>query len=500
LRCFSNGVERDYHQNFHDYKIIDLNKIQSFDGWTINQELELIDTIENSTFDIQLSNLSSIENNWTKIFKSLNINNSSKTTLNEFYSHVDRWLNLLSNKDDCQDNCEPSNSIEKLINDYFLIKGSLKTASKKTDLSKDLESGSCKLMPMRPLEHTTQFRRMNGYRPARGDFETELNDNFEIRFISNLDYNQEKIEETQYESSGVDMSSDEESQQTKFEDEDIESDLKLSIVDSYVDLVSDRYQRKKFIREFGLLNEIHSNQTVLFNDKISYLSLQQSMNCTTLRRLTEKDLLNRMTVPIKFQRLFNNFEEYSKYNELVNYQVHLAKKIEELQDYRRMGIKSLKHTSIYKKLKTKRINHTPSVFMSNLFTSLNRCSSDEFTSKKSQNTEQFKEWFKQLVMSEKSVNEKKTVFNYQTVCKNNPLKIENYPDYEKLNEDEKEFCRVARVQPVVFLRVKSILLLECNKVGHCSYSRARKIAGIDVNKTRLIHNLLVNNNIIKASA
>lgn len=138
--------------------------------------------------------------------------------------------------------------------------------------------------------------------------------------------------------------------------------------------------------------------------------------------------------------------------------------------------------------------------MSSLFTSLNRCGNDEITSKKSNNTEQFKEWFKQLVMSEKSVNEKKTVFNYQAVCKNNPLKIENYPDYEKLNEDEKEFCRVARVQPTVFLRVKSILLLECNKVGHCTYSRARKIAGIDVNKTRLIHNLLVNNNVIKASA
>lgn len=91
--------------------------------------------------------------------------------------------------------------------------------------------------------------------------------------------------------------------------------------------------------------------------------------------------------------------------------------------------------------------------------------------------------------------------SYQTACKNNPLKIENYPDYEKLNdEDEKEFCRVARVQPVVFLRVKSILLLECSKAGFCSYSRARKIAGIDVNKTRLIHNLLVNNATIKATA
>jgi len=107
-----------------------------------------------------------------------------------------------------------------------------------------------------------------------------------------------------------------------------------------------------------------------------------------------------------------------------------------------------------------------------------------------------------LVVSEKSLNEKKSNFTstYQATCKNNPLKIENYPEYEKLQDDEeKEFCRAARVQPSVFLRVKTILLLECSKAGHCSYSRARKIAGIDVNKTRLIHNLLVNNNVIKAN-
>lgn len=84
--------------------------------------------------------------------------------------------------------------------------------------------------------------------------------------------------------------------------------------------------------------------------------------------------------------------------------------------------------------------------------------------------------------------------------KNNPLKIENYPDWEKLNEEEREFCRVARIQPSVYLRVKAILVMENKKAGFCSYSRARKIAGIDVNKTRLIHNLLLKLELVKASA
>lgn len=80
---------------------------------------------------------------------------------------------------------------------------------------------------------------------------------------------------------------------------------------------------------------------------------------------------------------------------------------------------------------------------------------------------------------------------------NNPLKIESYPDYDKLNDDEREFCRVSRVQPAVFLKVKTILITENQKSGQCTYSRARKIAGIDVNKTRVIHSYMISNKLIK---
>ena len=51
--------------------------------------------------------------------------------------------------------------------------------------------------------------------------------------------------------------------------------------------------------------------------------------------------------------------------------------------------------------------------------------------------EQCREWFKQLVMSEKALNETKATLPYHVAYfkyKNNPLKIENYPDYENLDE------------------------------------------------------------------
>ena len=286
-------------------------------------------------------------------------------------------------------------------------------------------------------------------------------------------------------------------------------ELKLLILDSYHSLIQERYERKKFIREFGLLNELNSNQTVLFNDKLAYLNLQQNnFKCGDIshfKRLTEKDLLVKISLPIKFQRAFPDIDAYLKYAELTNHQANLSKRIEALKEYRKMGLTHMKHVNTYKTVKAKRLNRTLSVFMSSLVTSLNRCSASvedkrQF-SKADMYAEQFREWFKQLIISEKISSEKKPGFNatYQAVCKNNPLKIENYPDFEKLNEEEKEFCRVARIQPAVLLRVKSILILEYNKTGHCSYSRARKIAGIDVNKTRLIHNLMINSNLIKAT-
>lgn len=162
--------------------------------------------------------------------------------------------------------------------------------------------------------------------------------------------------------------------------------------------------------------------------------------------------------------------------------------------------------------------------MASLFTSLSRLEQldrSNVATRRHIAKQQCQEWFKRFVIAEKSltVDRKSTNSNGQIesvttvsepsapLCypashmkyKNNPLRIENYPDSDKLDEDEKEFCRVARVQPVVYLRVKGVLVLENKKAGFCSYARARKLAGIDVNKTRLIHNLMLKLNLINGN-
>ncbi len=75
------------------------------------------------------------------------------------------------------------------MNEFYQVKNAPRAIGKKGEASKlELESGSCKDMPMRPWEHSALFRRMNGYRPARGDFETEMSDSFEMKFIQDLEF------------------------------------------------------------------------------------------------------------------------------------------------------------------------------------------------------------------------------------------------------------------------------------------------------------------------
>jgi hypothetical protein len=337
------------------------------------------------------------------------------------------------------------------------------------------------LPPMRPSINSKQYKSMSGYRHARGDFETEYNDKFEMKYLADMDYesNHNFIDESM---ENIDFS-DEETLDTN-EMKQVEKELKLSILNSYNDLIKERYERKKFIKNFGLLNE--------------------------LATITMTANYEKQTFPVKFQRFFESYEEYIKFVELTEYLLNLKKRISDLNEYRANGIHSLKLVNIYKNLKLKRLNRTHTFHLASLLASMG---TNSLNSK-----QQCQDWFKNFVLIEKNMNVQKiepmtssTVntnntnnnissenntqnIPYYLKYKNNPLKIENYPDFEKLGEEEKEFCRVARFQPTVYLRVKTILSMENSKAGFCNYSRARKIAGIDVNKTRLIHNYMLKNN------
>jgi len=114
---------------------------------------------------------------------------SAKRTVGEFQTHVESWLKFLFNKPGNKAQSIFCGAVERLVSNFFQLKNAPKTVAKKGDLNKlELEVGSCKDTPLRPCEHTTLFRKMNGYRPARGDFETEMVDSFEMKFIQDLSF------------------------------------------------------------------------------------------------------------------------------------------------------------------------------------------------------------------------------------------------------------------------------------------------------------------------
>lgn len=80
-----------------------------------------------------------------------------------------------------------------------------------------------------------------------------------------------------------------------------------------------------------------------------------------------------------------------------------------------------------------------------------------------------------------------------------PLEIIGLPDYEKLNEKERQFCSTVRLFPSNFLEFRQTLINESDKRGSLRLCDARKLMKIDVNKTRKLYDMLVAEGLVKAS-
>ena len=263
-------------------------------------------------------------------------------------------------------------------------------------------------------------------------------------------------------------------------------ELKLRLLLKYNDLIRKRYKLKSFLKKFGLLNELMGCSSNRGDSKTQKLPVTFDS-----ADISNEKLLN-FELPQKFERFFANGEEYLKFQKLLSYRNSLIQRLSNFQEYRSKGLTSHWQISIYKSLKAKRLSRMNTVHMDSLLNSINRFDQDF-------NKEKCNEWFKKFVAVEKNLVGERVNASSHFKFKSLPLKIEHYPDSDKLNDEEKEFCRVTRIQPSVYLRVKEILCLESQTHGSCSYSRARKLAKIDVNKTRVIHNFMLKVGLIRAA-
>ncbi|XP_059610313.1 transcriptional adapter 2A isoform X1 [Phlebotomus argentipes] len=77
-----------------------------------------------------------------------------------------------------------------------------------------------------------------------------------------------------------------------------------------------------------------------------------------------------------------------------------------------------------------------------------------------------------------------------------PMNIIGLSGYEKLSEEEREFCSNLRLQPDVFFTHRETLVSANAVLGYLPLSEARKLLKIDVNKTRKLYDYLVTKGLI----
>lgn len=75
--------------------------------------------------------------------------------------------------------------------------------------------------------------------------------------------------------------------------------------------------------------------------------------------------------------------------------------------------------------------------------------------------------------------------------KASPIEVIGLPSYEKLSDDERALCSIARILPASYLEYKKLLITENTKIGYLRLADARRLIKIDVNKTRQIYDFLL---------
>lgn len=131
----------------------------------------------------------------------------------------------------------------------------------------------------------------------------------------------------------------------------------------------------------------------------------------------------------------------------------LLSKIYKLIEYRKNGLTKMAQINIYKELSSKR-----------------------------------KEYFKNRASGSSSIG--------IIECAKPRINVYNLPGFQKLDENERELCALIKLLPESYVKIKELLINECEKSNGINLKTARNLVKIDVNKTRKIFNLLIEKNII----
>ncbi|CAH1264217.1 transcriptional adapter 2-beta-like isoform X1 [Branchiostoma lanceolatum] len=275
LECFSSGAELGNHTRDHDYQIVDQGNFSLCESeWTALEELAVLEGIEQYGYG-----------NWEEIAD--HIGNKTSQEVIEFYQ--ERFIHGNLGK-----SCIPEESPYKVVDH---------TSSKDGPLSPSLSTP-----PQPPAELTLQEQQELGYMPLRDDFEREY-DNEAESMVSTLAVN--------------------------YDDDDLETALKLAQVDMFLRRLKERQRRKRIAREYGLVGIFFNKQKQQAKRKLSK---------------DEKELRDKMKV---FSQ-FHASEQHEQFFENLQKEKQMRSRIKELMRYRRNGITKLEECSEYEAARYKR--------------------------------------------------------------------------------------------------------------------------------------------------
>lgn len=292
--------------------------------------------------------------------------------------------------------------------------------------------------PPRYADCSLMYQEMGGYMAGRGDFNTEY-DNFSELDLKTLEFDDSS------------------------EEDEIENQLKHTVLDIYRNRLKERQRRKQIVRIYGLIN-------------MRKLSL-----CNRRFHNTIKDIIDSLRV---FARLVSPFD-FDKFIEGLHYEYELKNEIKKLKEFREDGLTSMRQLKVYKNLKNRRRE----------FKSKGRLLDEILVHVNNETACQ--SWLQRQVVLE-NISKGVTNIPLPNAPRRSaqPLEIVGLPGHEKLNSDEREICATARLVPEAYLEFKSILVSECKKQGCLKLGQARNLIKIDVNKTRKLFDFLVSQGLL----
>lgn len=232
--------------------------------------------------------------------------------------------------------------------------------------------------------------------------------------------------------------------------------MQLALVSSYNMRLKERARRKKVVRDHGLIS-IRKG-----------LALVKKFNTEMPVATVEKFLI--------FSQLISGIE-FDAIMICLHKIANLKNHIRELKNYRINGIKYFHSIPLFKELSNFR---KESDKLRKLYPSIGECDFNNITYSSVKNS----------VALTNNFRRKKAA----------PIEIHaGMQDFNKLSEDEVQLCSVLRLVPKDFIRFKQMLISENEKNGCVKLAKARPLLKIDVNKTKLIHEYLEKEGLIRTS-